>query len=58
MLGVAERDLSQLTDLETALAVIKVRLAEARRLADHVAQLEETSATSSKPPSSALVSPR
>lgn len=55
---VTEKDLSQITDLESALAVIKVLLAENRRLAERIAQLEKTSATSSKPPSSDIVKPQ
>lgn len=57
-MDVTEQDLSQIKDLETALAVIKVVLAENRRLAARIAQLEKTSATSSKPPSSDIVKPR
>lgn len=57
-MDVTEKDLSQITDLETALAVIKVLLVENRRLAERIAQLEKTSATSSKPPSSDIVKPK
>lgn len=57
-MDVTEPDLSQIKDLETALAVIKVVLAENRRLAERIAQLEKTSATSSKPPSSDIVKPK
>lgn len=58
MLAVGKRDLSQIKDLETALAVIQVLLAENRQLAERIAQLEKTSATSSKPPSSDIVKPK
>lgn len=57
-MNVTEQDLSRIADLETALAVIKMLLAENRRLADRIVQLEKTSATSSKPPSSDIVKPK
>lgn len=57
-MDVTEQDLSRITNLGTALAVIKRLLAENRRLAERIAQLEKTSATSSKPPSSDIVKPK